>query len=292
LLSKLEEWINKYLLLLGQIPFRLYDRFVPVKIKVKISNIFCNIRTRPREYAKNLFHAIKNLPTTIKQNQGALIHLCHVCLDATRNAVNSIQKLDVEKLRNGKWRVRFAEICTTLTARLRQTYRETSPKTLLLLVFILTTGSLAVFQIYKTSIWIYKRNFPQAFVPEPIVQGARRPAYHNLMKKSFYVTNISIPFGFEGSTVDKEAEGIKSLIIDIEVEASNRYLSIYLSTQEHLIKDYLNKKLEPVLPTFPLTPEGKRVMRDKIIEELNKLIPETGAKGTIENVFIINITVS
>ncbi|MBI2521489.1 MAG: hypothetical protein HYV97_13810 [Bdellovibrio sp.] len=210
-----------------------------------------------------------------------------------KQAVNSLQRFDIDQIKNGKWRTHVSEFCNKIFIKIQQTYNNTSPKTLFLLAFVITTGSLAIFQIFRTSVLVYKRNFESASIKqESAMLISRRPAYHDRIKKSFYVTNISIPFSFEGPVVDKEAEGIRSLIIDIEVETSNRYLSIYLSTQEHLIKDYLNKKLEPVLPTFPLTPEGKRVIRTKIIEELNRLILETGAKGTVKNVFIINITVS
>ncbi len=292
IVSKLEEWINKCLLSLGQVPFRLYDKFVPVTVKSKVSSVCYNIRTRPKDYLINIFITIKNLPSTIKQNQGALIHIFHTCFEITKQTLHAIQHFDVDKLKNGRWRAYLGEKYSVQKAKVLQIYNNTSPKTLLLLAFVLTTGSLAIFQIYKTSVDLYKRNISSVIAPEPTFSIARRPAYHDRVKKSFYVTNILIPFGFEEAIVDKGAEGIRSLIVDIEVETSNRYLSIYLSTQEHVIKDYLNRKMQPVIATFPLTEEGKSVVRAKIVEELNRLIKETEVQGTILNVYIVNITAS
>ena len=81
------------------------------------------------------------------------------------------------------------------------------------------------------------------------------------------------------------------LTFDFTVEGSNRYIAAYFSSRvnENLIKDKLNNSIEPIVPSFPLEEEGKRIIKLKIKEEINELVQKLKIKGYISKVYINNV---
>ncbi len=113
----------------------------------------------------------------------------------------------------------------------------------------------------------------------------KRPDYFLGDKKQFSLQNIDLPIYVEN------INAIRMLTFDFTVEGSNRYIAAYFSSRvnENLIKDQLNNSIEPIVPSFPLKEEGKRIIKLKIKEEINELVQKLKIKGHISEVYINNV---
>ncbi len=107
-----------------------------------------------------------------------------------------------------------------------------------------------------------------------------RPSYYKQHERVFYMRNIVIPIYIES------VNSYKKLEADVVVIPSNKYIKEYLAKNIHLINDALNSTLEPVIPTFPLTEEGKLVITNKIKREINNVIKSLQIKGNIQYVYL------
>lgn len=120
-----------------------------------------------------------------------------------------------------------------------------------------------------------------------IEEKLKKPPYHQLDKKIFEVPNVKIPVYIES------ASSMKSLYMDLSFKATNRYIPAYFSKdwglQQRLILDKINSTVEPIIPEFPLNDEGKRIIKHKVIKDVNSLLKELGVKGEIQDVYIKNI---
>ena len=56
-----------------------------------------------------------------------------------------------------------------------------------------------------------------------------------------------------------------------------------------MIRDRLNSSLQAVVPNFPLEPEGKKIIKEKIRREVNHLIEDLKIEGRVDEVFIHSI---
>ncbi len=171
-----------------------------------------------------------------------------------------------------------------LLYKLKAKYEAISPKTfaigLILSIFIL----LASLNFYMAT----KKIVDETSAPEeiPIVEVKPRPPYYKATAKQIRLTDIKMPIYVQS------AKDIKSLVMDFTLEASNRYIKKFFEKKTHYLQDQLNSTIEPIVPSFPLQPEGKEIIREKLIDESNKLIKRLNIKGRIEKVYFHNITAS
>jgi hypothetical protein len=112
-----------------------------------------------------------------------------------------------------------------------------------------------------------------------------RPVYFKREKKQFTIRDINLPIYVES------INAIRMLTLDFTIEGNNRYIAAYFKTgrNEDLIKNQLVKGVEPIIPTFPLNEEGKRILKNKLTQEMNVLIKSLDIKGKISKVYIDNI---
>tara|TARA_B100000886_G_scaffold131216_1_gene88463 strand:- start:538 stop:1326 length:789 start_codon:yes stop_codon:yes gene_type:complete len=114
-----------------------------------------------------------------------------------------------------------------------------------------------------------------------------RPEYHLLKGRLLKIENIRIPVAL----TDKKR--ISSVIADVILECPNRTTQQFLYNSPHLIQDKLNNTIAPQINTFPLTEEGKIILRNKIGHEISSLLKESHFKHTkIQRVNIIQVTSS
>ena len=77
------------------------------------------------------------------------------------------------------------------------------------------------------------------------------------------------------------------------LECPNRTTQQFLYNSPHLIQDKLNNTIAPQITSFPLTEEGKIILRKKIQIELSNLLKENHFKlNQIRKVNIIQVTSS
>lgn len=119
------------------------------------------------------------------------------------------------------------------------------------------------------------------------LRALRAPAFTKFKDREFFVDDIYFPIYI------KSTNSIKRLILDLNLRVSNRYIKTFFtdwkSRNLDLIYDRLNLTSEEVVPHFPLTDEGKYIIKRKIKMELDILFKEIGIRGEVEKVFIAQI---
>jgi len=112
-----------------------------------------------------------------------------------------------------------------------------------------------------------------------------RTAYFKREKKQFTIRDIDLPIYVES------VNAIRMLTLDFTIEGDNKYIAAFFkgSQNENLIKNQLIGSVHPIIPTFPLGEEGKRILKHKLKQEMNILIKKLDIKGHISNVYINNI---
>ncbi len=112
----------------------------------------------------------------------------------------------------------------------------------------------------------------------------RRPAYYKKNEKQFLMRNIIVPISFINSKKE-----IKKVDINVSLTSSNRYIKEFFFEHPYYIHDRINQSIAPIYGEFILKKEGKEIIKEKIKEELNRLIKELKIAGTIEEVYIDSI---
>lgn len=107
-----------------------------------------------------------------------------------------------------------------------------------------------------------------------------RPKYYKLDEKRFKIVNVQVPIYVGGSN------DLKSVLVDFTFISSNQYITQILLEREVLVYDRLNTMVEPIMPEFFLDDEGKRIMKEKIKDELNALLDVLGVEGEIQEVHV------
>jgi flagellar basal body-associated protein FliL len=78
----------------------------------------------------------------------------------------------------------------------------------------------------------------------------------------------------------------KQVYIDFTVLASNRNIVLFLKDHEFLIRDKLSTNVEPILPHLPIEDEGRRIIKDKVRDELNDILKKEKIEGKIQDVYL------
>lgn len=111
-----------------------------------------------------------------------------------------------------------------------------------------------------------------------------RPSYYLLSNRLIKIENIQIPVAL---TSEKR---IASVAADVVIECPTRSSQQFLYNAPYLIQDKLNNTIAPQINTFPLTEEGKIILRKKIQSEIGELLKENHFKEyKIEKVNIIQV---
>ncbi len=115
----------------------------------------------------------------------------------------------------------------------------------------------------------------------------KRPSYYLLKNRHLKIENVKIPVSLN------QNKRISSIIADVIIECPNRTTQQFLYNAPHLVQDKLNNTIAPQINSFPLTEEGKVILRKKIGLELSELLKENQFKQyKIQKVNIIQVTSS
>lgn len=153
-----------------------------------------------------------------------------------------------------------------------------------------TAFSLTGISVYQNIKEIEKKTAPQqvrkiASEDELAKQKWSHSKFRHAQNKIIFLRGLNIPIYI------KNRDGMRNLLIDAMLETDNRYTAKYFYKPENeiLIRDRLNESLQAVVPNFPLEPEGKKIIKEKIRFEVNKLIKDLKIKGKVERVYINSI---
>ena len=227
--------------------------------------------------SKNLLKELKSLKRSVSRNLRQLNSFIENF---------SIKKIDFKKALLGLLAVLNApikKVTTFLSSIPTEKYIIGFVSLILLSAFTLISYS-SINEIYKnkTGEDLIKFSAPEEKKEPDFIE---RPVYFKREKKQFTIRDINLPIYVEN------INAIRMLTLDFTIEGNNRYIAAYFKTgrNEDLIKNQLVKSVEPIIPTFPLNEEGKRILKNKLTQEMNVLIKNLDIKGKISKVYIDNI---
>jgi len=91
----------------------------------------------------------------------------------------------------------------------------------------------------------------------------RIPSYYNNLARTSSIKSLKVP-----AQVTKTSK-IKALELDVYVMFYKRSSKKFFDKNMMVFIDHLEMSIEPILPSFPLSPEGKNILREKISREIN-----------------------
>lgn len=144
----------------------------------------------------------------------------------------------------------------------------------LLFTFLL---AIALYYAGTSGYKLYRHFYPTESIEEEKYQ---KPVYYQKIDRQFTLYGVDIPVYVEKSS------SIKNLRLDITIEASNRFSRNFLESKKYMVMDQINQGIEPVIPAFPLTEEGRAIIKSKIKREIDLLIKELQINGAISEIYI------
>ena len=77
--------------------------------------------------------------------------------------------------------------------------------------------------------------------------------------------------------------------MDFTVQLSSRYSKQVLEGLHHELNDHINTNTAPIVKYFPLTDEGKGIIKDKLVDSLQMLLDKKEINAKVKDIFIISI---
>lgn len=161
-------------------------------------------------------------------------------------------------------------------------YDTLSATTVAVSLTLIIASTSSLFSIWYFSGDLYNKVRGPASAEEAIEIGVR-PVYYKKNEKHFTIFNLSMPLYIEGIHNPKQVK------IDFTIEPSNRYIKEYFFENEYLIHDRINLMVHPIIPSLPLSEEGKVILKDKLLLELNQLIKDLKIKGKIDEIYVNSV---
>lgn len=107
----------------------------------------------------------------------------------------------------------------------------------------------------------------------------KRPEYYRQLERSFSLDNVDL------QVFEEDIKRNHQVYIDFTAITSNRNVVLFLRDHEMMIRDRLSTNIEPILPQLPIEDEGKRIIKDKIRDELNDILKKEKVEGKVLDVY-------
>ncbi len=203
--------------------------------------------------------------------------------------VNNLKEYFLEKL--GKIQtyiksITFLKIFTVVIAflllnlrRWKEWFLSLAPTTLALVcgMTIVVVTAVATIATSGTKIYRgYSDREPASLAP--MKRG--RPSYYKGEKKQLIIQNLRLPIYIQS------LKDIRMLTMDVTLHSTNRNIIRFLKDREHIIRDLLISKIEPIMPAFSLLPEGKGILKDQIRKEISRYLQKNKVEGKIKSIYV------
>lgn len=107
-----------------------------------------------------------------------------------------------------------------------------------------------------------------------------RPKYFLQTEKLFSIKDLNLQLFLEDTKRNRQ------VWIDFTALADNRNVIIFLKDHDVEVRDYLNMRVEPVIPQLPIEEEGRQIIKDKVKFELNNFLKEAKIEGKILEIYV------
>ncbi len=105
-----------------------------------------------------------------------------------------------------------------------------------------------------------------------------RPDYYKKDRRHAMFVNLRLPVYFA------QINEVKNVDIDFTVTLSNRNTRMFIEKHDFKIRDHLILQIEPSVASFPIEEEGKQVIKNKLLVEINEFLKQHEIEGTAEEV--------
>lgn len=278
LLNKLEDLINRLLFWIGSKLAGLLTRLTPPTVRnffVRVSNHF-----------KQAVQFIKNFPQWIKTKLADFKSRPKIKIDykgVLAQAIDAGQKA----FKKTKDQSPIKAIFSALSAPFVFLFvwaQSLRPTHFLVLFFFTTASIVSIFGIALNTQSILKKEFFGIRAPASApIEGYNRPDYYKKETREVSFSSVKVPVYIQG------INELRALMVDISIVTSNRATRAWIERREFSMRDHLVLTLEPVIPTFPLTDEGRTMLTEKIKDELNIFLRQHSVDGDIQEVRLVHI---
>ncbi len=283
--AKLEAAINKVLTLILNKLMIMLSLLIPKLVKdyyfkgvIKFQLFMSHLKSKTVENSKNLYSLVKTFVNSvfdkindiqkypIKDKASELILrikiylLSHSLRDHFKIAIKKSKEL-------------IREIIKKIPKR-----EETPPYGLWAILSL--TIILGSFGVYFSANKIYQKEYPYRKIAS-VQEYDDRPEYRMYEQKTIHIRNVKLPIFVES------LGEINSITIDFSVRTSTRFARYFLEEYEYKLKDYFFTGMEPIISDFPIEHEGKDVVKEVIIQEINLFLEDNHVEGEVEEVNIL-----
>ncbi len=109
-----------------------------------------------------------------------------------------------------------------------------------------------------------------------------RPAYYKKQAKHLELTNLRLP------VFVPEINQQRTVDIDFTATLSNRMAKKFLEKHEFQLRDHFILNIEPVEASFPIIEEGREIIRQKLLLEINEFLKTSG----IEDAYVTELKIT
>lgn len=270
-LYKIENFLNALILKIGEKLLSL----VPMKVRAFF-------RTFDERWSKFLAF-IKSFPALLK---AAFPGLKSKALGFNyKEAVTDSLKAGLAKYNSGK-KEKAGQLKVLLLAPfliVGQWLSGLSPAHALLLLFFSGASIISGISIISSGSRLIQGNdFGRAPASDEEV-SYDRPSYYKKETKQMTISNFRLP------VYVPEVNQLRSVDIDFTATTTTREARIFLEKMEFQLRDHLINEIEPSIASFPLTEEGKEIIRHKLKAEVDTFLKEHKVNGFVEDMKVVYI---
>lgn len=190
---------------------------------------------------------------------------------------------DIKSLNGAKIKKSTFKVFQLINSKLKKMIISLRAKPLGSIVASCILILISSFFIFKQTNQLMLKSGLRSPASNPQLPQAVRPNYYKNDEKQLTILNVIMPIIIE------DVKSMKSVKLDITIQATNRTSILFLQKRSDILMDYLHTKIEPIVPQFPLTQEGKDIILERIKMKINALLEEHKMHGRINHVYIGNI---
>lgn len=287
---KIEAILNKVIIAIMSVITSTISKLTPKKVKKSIE-VTQDKSQKIKKSTQTIIH--EKVDKTKKWGQSKVDKSKKIATNAkvkTQDTIVAAKTYDWKSLNPQKVMAIFSVLIVPFITKFKSWYATLKPTT----IISVTAGTMALslfsITIYQQTQEISEKSTtviaePEKFSDTMDKNAYARSQYRNYKEKRITLTSVNIPVYIDSR------KGMQSLIIDFTMEAENRYIAQYFKVieNEYVLRDRLNKNIQPIIPEFPMKPEGKHILKKKIKDEINKLVDDLQIKGNVKDVYIHSI---
>jgi flagellar basal body-associated protein FliL len=278
-LEKIENLINAFLIKLGELFLGLFGKITPTALKA----IWLRIETQSswvKAQIKDSPTLLKNLAITAVPRIKAAAQALDIKTKLTNTYQTALSKYHLQtEAQTG----RFKRILLTPFFLMSEWLRGLTLTQSIVLVSSTAASFVAAVAIMYSGERMIGQGTEKDRAPASVVVEYERPDYYKKQNRQLTFTNVRLPVYIP------EVNELKSVDIDFSLTLSNRESRTALGKKEFELRDHLILEVEPVIAAFPLEEEGKTVIKEKILMEINQFMVNHQLEGSVEEVEITYI---